>query len=164
MKNVSVWSRSRLKPSFFACNRSRPNQVGAGVGSGTQDFRSRSRPKKWRLRNTGFYRQLAVSSSSLSQLRYRTCPCDLSRPVPVTTCLSWLPVLAGCLLSTDVQSWTNQHVAEPRHVPDTLGLVYPALDNNSKTHFFQCFGSGMVYSGSSYAILEFRIQTHIIFC
>ena len=34
-------------------SRSRPNLVGAGVGSGTSDFRSRSRPKKWRLRNTG---------------------------------------------------------------------------------------------------------------
>ena len=31
---------------------SRPNLVGAGVGSGTSDFRSRSRQKKWRLRNT----------------------------------------------------------------------------------------------------------------
>ena len=26
---------------------------GAGVGSGTSDIRSRSRPKKWQLRNTG---------------------------------------------------------------------------------------------------------------
>ena len=32
---------------------SRPNLVGAGVGSGTSDFRSRSHSKKWRLRNTG---------------------------------------------------------------------------------------------------------------
>ena len=36
--------------AFFAWSRSRPNLVGAGVGSGTSDFRSR--PKKWRLRNT----------------------------------------------------------------------------------------------------------------
>ena len=37
------------EPPFFAW--SRPNLVGAGVGSGTSDFRSRQ--KKWRLRNTG---------------------------------------------------------------------------------------------------------------
>ena len=38
--------------AFFACSRSRPNFVGAGDGSGTSDFRSRSRPKKLRLHNT----------------------------------------------------------------------------------------------------------------
>ena len=37
--------------AFFAW--SRPNLVGAGVSSGTLDIRSLSRPKKWRLRNTG---------------------------------------------------------------------------------------------------------------
>ena len=36
--------------AFFGWSRSRTNLVGAGVGSGTSDFRSR--PKKWRLRNT----------------------------------------------------------------------------------------------------------------
>ena len=40
------------EPPFFAWSRSRPNLVGAGVGSGTSDFRSR--PKKWRLINTVF--------------------------------------------------------------------------------------------------------------
>ena len=40
------------EPPFFAWNRSRPNLVGAGVDSGTSDFRSRSRQKKWQLRNT----------------------------------------------------------------------------------------------------------------
>ena len=54
MKNVSVWSQSRLEPPFFALSRSRPNLVGAVVGPGTSDFRSRSRPKKWPLRNTAF--------------------------------------------------------------------------------------------------------------
>ena len=45
----AAWSRL-----FFAWSRSRsrPSVVEAGVGSGTSDFRSRSRPKKWRLRNT----------------------------------------------------------------------------------------------------------------
>ena len=38
-----------MEPSFSAWSRSRPNL--AGVGSGTSDFRSQSRPKKWRLRN-----------------------------------------------------------------------------------------------------------------
>ena len=38
------------EPPFFAWSRSRSNLVGAGVGTGTSDFRSR--PKKWRLRNT----------------------------------------------------------------------------------------------------------------
>ena len=52
MKNVRVWSRSRLEPPFFAWSRSRPSVVGAGVGSGTSDLRSWSRPKKWRLCNT----------------------------------------------------------------------------------------------------------------
>ena len=39
---------------FLVWSRSLPNLVGAlaGVGSGTSDFRSRSRPEKWRLRNT----------------------------------------------------------------------------------------------------------------
>ena len=36
--------------AFFAW--SRPNLVGAGAGSGTSDFPSRSHQKKWRLRNT----------------------------------------------------------------------------------------------------------------
>ena len=45
----AAWSR--LEPPFFAWCRSRPNLVGAG--SGTSDFQSRSRPKKWWLRNTG---------------------------------------------------------------------------------------------------------------
>ena len=39
----AAWSQSR----------SGPNLVEAGVGSGTSDFRSRSRSKKWRVRNTG---------------------------------------------------------------------------------------------------------------
>ena len=38
-----------MKPPFYAWSRSRPNL--AGAGSGTSDFWSRSRPKKWRLRN-----------------------------------------------------------------------------------------------------------------
>ena len=40
------WSRkrSRLETPFFAWSRSRPNLV--GVGSGTSDFRSQSRPKR----------------------------------------------------------------------------------------------------------------------
>ena len=42
-----------LEPPFFAWSRSRPNLVGAGVGSGTLDFRNWSRLKKLRLRNTG---------------------------------------------------------------------------------------------------------------
>ena len=54
MKIISVVSRSRLEPPFFAWSRSRPNLVGAEVGSGTFDFRSWRRPKKWRLRNTVF--------------------------------------------------------------------------------------------------------------
>ena len=45
-----VWSQSRLEPSVLAWSRCQPNFVGAGVGSGTSDFRSRQ--KKWRLRNT----------------------------------------------------------------------------------------------------------------
>ena len=36
--------------AFFAWSQSRPNEVGAGVGSETSDF---GRSKKWRLRNTG---------------------------------------------------------------------------------------------------------------
>ena len=40
------------EPPFFGSSWSRPNLVGAGVGAGTSDFRSRSRQKKWRLRNT----------------------------------------------------------------------------------------------------------------
>ena len=40
MKNVSVWSRSRLESPFFAFCRSLPNLVRAGVGSRTSDFRS----------------------------------------------------------------------------------------------------------------------------
>ena len=44
MKNFSVWSPPGA--AFFAWSRSRPNLVGTGVGSGTSDFRSRSRPKK----------------------------------------------------------------------------------------------------------------------
>ena len=40
--------------AFVAWSRSRPNLVGADSGSGTSDFRSRSRPKKWRLRNTAY--------------------------------------------------------------------------------------------------------------
>ena len=57
MKNFIAWSRSCLEPPFFAWSRSRANLVGARVGSGTSDFRSRcrSRPKKWRLRNTGYF-------------------------------------------------------------------------------------------------------------
>ena len=49
-------------PPFFAWIRSRPNLVGAGVGFGTSDFWSRSRPKKWRLRNTGcnWYRSFSL--------------------------------------------------------------------------------------------------------
>ena len=45
--------------AFFAWSRSRPNLVGAvaGVGSGTSDFRSRSRPKQWQLRK---YSQLRI--------------------------------------------------------------------------------------------------------
>ena len=39
-------------PPFFAWNRSQPYLVGAVVGSGNSDIRSRSSPKKWRLRNT----------------------------------------------------------------------------------------------------------------
>ena len=41
------------EPTQFVRSRSRPNLFGAGVGSGTLDIRSRSRPKRWRLRNTG---------------------------------------------------------------------------------------------------------------
>ena len=41
-----------LELPFFVWSRSRPNLVGAGVGSGTSDFPIRSHPKKWRLRNT----------------------------------------------------------------------------------------------------------------
>ena len=43
----AAWSRLFLP---WSQSRSQPNLVGAGVGSGTSDFRSL--PKKWRLRNT----------------------------------------------------------------------------------------------------------------
>ena len=53
MKNVSVLTiEPGREPPFFAWSRSRPNLAGAWVGSGTLDFRSRSHPKKWGLRNT----------------------------------------------------------------------------------------------------------------
>ena len=51
------------EPPFFAWSQSRPNLVVA-AGSGTSDFRSQSRPKKWRLRNTAIYekyRNLPIS-------------------------------------------------------------------------------------------------------
>ena len=48
MKNFSVWSLSRL---FF---------LGAGVGSGTLAIRSRSRQKKWRLRNTALHHPIGL--------------------------------------------------------------------------------------------------------
>ena len=64
--NFSVWSRSRVEPPFFAWSRSmslnRSNLVGAVVGSVTSDSRSRSRPKKWRLRNTAEEQSLAIVS------------------------------------------------------------------------------------------------------
>ena len=41
--------------AFFCLAPERPNLVGAGVSSGTSDFRSWIRPKKWRLRNTAEY-------------------------------------------------------------------------------------------------------------
>ena len=44
-----------LKPPFFVLSQSRPNLVVAGVGSGTSDYWSRSRPKKGRLRNTELF-------------------------------------------------------------------------------------------------------------
>ena len=49
----SLFKSSKWKMLVFGAGAawSRPNLVGAGVGSGTSDFRSR--PKKWRLRNTG---------------------------------------------------------------------------------------------------------------
>ena len=43
---------------------SRPNLVGAGVGSGISDFRSRSRPKRWRLRNTALNEVLEEQSKA----------------------------------------------------------------------------------------------------
>ena len=57
--------------AFFAWSRSRPNLVGAvaGVGSGTSDFRSRSRPKKWRLSNTGF--SLSTTASTVNAYIYK---------------------------------------------------------------------------------------------
>ena len=55
MKHFSVWSRSHLGPPLFA------NLVETGVGSGTWDFRSWSRPKKLRLRNTAHIRLFFAS-------------------------------------------------------------------------------------------------------
>ena len=61
MKIVNVWSsleREQLGEGaawsrlFLPGAGGRTNLVGAGVGSGTSDFPSRSRQKKWRLRNT----------------------------------------------------------------------------------------------------------------
>ena len=45
------FSRSRLRD--FGLPESVPGLWTSGVGSGTLDFRSRSPPKNWRLRNTG---------------------------------------------------------------------------------------------------------------
>ena len=55
MTNFSIWSRSRLEPPFLPGAGANLVGAGASVWSGTSDFRSRSRPKKWRLRNTGFH-------------------------------------------------------------------------------------------------------------
>ena len=46
MKYVSLWSRSRLEPPFFVQNWSRPNLVGAGVGSGNSGLPELEPPKK----------------------------------------------------------------------------------------------------------------------
>ena len=46
------------KPPFIPGAGGSPILVGARVGSGTSDFRNRSRPKKWLLRNTGFVKGL----------------------------------------------------------------------------------------------------------
>ena len=48
--------------------------VGAGVCSGTSDFRSRSRPKKWRLPNTGGNRgNFLCANQSISCRRQSLC-------------------------------------------------------------------------------------------
>ena len=82
MINFSVWSWSQghVEPPFFAWSRSRPNLVGAGaiVSSGTSDFRSQSRPKKWRLLNTAyntfrFFQWFVFNCLNL----YTICPRDL---------------------------------------------------------------------------------------
>ena len=54
----------------FFCLESRPNLVGAGVGSGTSDFRSRSCQKKLGLRNTGYNARLERNMNSYSSSNY----------------------------------------------------------------------------------------------
>ena len=56
--------------AFLGWSLSRRNLVEAGVGSGTSDFRSRSRPKKYRLRNTDKEKQLHIFHEMFKCFRY----------------------------------------------------------------------------------------------
>ena len=58
------------EPPYYvlSCSRCRPSWVKAEVGSETLGFRSRTGPKKWRLRNTGIscVRPFRVTTASVT--------------------------------------------------------------------------------------------------
>ena len=60
MKKFSLWSRSSLEPPFLPGAGADPiwSEPKPESAPGPRDFRSR--PKKWRLRNTDIYHQRAV--------------------------------------------------------------------------------------------------------
>ena len=64
---VSVWSRSHL---FWPGARADPiwSEPESATAYGTSDFRSRNRPKKWRLRNTAWGTSLLPGITKLSDI------------------------------------------------------------------------------------------------